>query len=218
MEHKQRNPPLRIALYSHDAHGLGQIRRNLAIALALTQGETQPAILLFSGSQLASAWPMPPNVEVLSLPALARDVHGNYQARSLRLTLEEMLRLRGNAIQSALGLFAPDILIVDSAPAGLLGELLPALTALRQQGKTRCVLGLGDEPGRAMLARLEWSRTESAALIDAYYAAVWIYTDPTLYDPIQAQTLAKELAVKARFTGYLARTGAAQQTTHQSWR
>src|SRR4051812_18127118 len=133
MEHEQRNPPLRIALYSHDAHGLGQLRRNLAIALALTQGQTPPAILLIAGTQLASAWPMPPTVEVLSLPALARDVHGNYQARSLRLALEEMLSLRGNAIQSALRIFAPDILIVDSAPAGLLGELRPALTELCRQ-------------------------------------------------------------------------------------
>src|SRR5437870_12846665 len=106
MEHKQRNPPLRIALYSHDAHGLGQLRRNLAIALALTQGETPPAILLIAGTQLASAWPMPPNVEVVSLPALARDAQGNYQARSLRLAVEEIISLRANAIRIALELFA----------------------------------------------------------------------------------------------------------------
>ncbi len=48
----------RVALYSHDALGMGHMRRNLAIARALAADGRAQALLL-SGSHVASAFELP---------------------------------------------------------------------------------------------------------------------------------------------------------------
>ena len=83
----------RVALYSHDAQGLGHMRRNLAIATRLVEDGGRSALLI-AGAREAAALPMPPGVECLTLPALVKATDGGYRARSLDLTLASLLRLR----------------------------------------------------------------------------------------------------------------------------
>jgi predicted glycosyltransferase len=197
---------LRVALYSHDTQGLGHIRRNLTLASALLQSEQPLSILLISGTQLGSAMTKPAGVDFLALPAVAKDTNGLYRAQSLSLPLEELIALRAQTIRGALAVFQPDVLIVDKVPGGLQGELLPSLELLHQREQTHCVLGLRDVLDDAATARREWERTKSGALVKTYYDAVWIYGDPTVYDPVHEYGLAADLAGKVRYTGYLNRT------------
>lgn len=201
----------RVALYSHDTQGLGHIRRNLAIASALLQDKRPPVILLISGTQIGSTLTKPPGVDFVALPAVAKNEDGHYQARSLPLSLEEVIRLRESTIRGALAAFAPDVLIVDKTPTGLKRELLPSLHRLRDRGQTRCVLGLRDVLDDPVTTRREWARTDSSAVVQAYYDAVWIYGDPTIYDPLVEYGLASDLAGKARYTSYPNRTIFADQ-------
>jgi len=196
----------RVAFYSHDTQGLGHIRRNLAIATALQHSPTPPVTLLISGTQLGMALGKPAGVDFLTLPAVAKDANGRYYAHSLALTLDEIINLRATTIQSVLAAFAPDVLIVDKTPTGLKDELLPALQTLRRNGRTRCVLGLRDVLDDPATTRREWDDADSSAIINRFYDAIWIYGDPSVYDPLQEYDLAAELAPKVRYTGYLDRS------------
>jgi predicted glycosyltransferase len=197
----RRSNRLRIALYSHDAVGLGHVRRNLAIAGALAPLGAD--ILLLTGTPSASVLPRPPGCEVLGLPALSKDTAGRYRARHLELAAHEVLRLRARVAEAALLELAPDLLIVDKHPRGVGYELDGVLRRLRSRGGTRVVLGLRDvldEPERTVR---EWHRDDCTAALRAWYDEVWVYGDPRVHD-VGAQLAADgALPVPVRHTGYL---------------
>ena len=62
----------RIAFYSHDTVGLGHVRRNLLLAEALTKQVPATTALLICGTHLGAAFQLPPNVDCITLPGLAK--------------------------------------------------------------------------------------------------------------------------------------------------
>ena len=195
----------RIALYSHDTMGLGHMRRNLTIATALARSELHPIILMIAGAREAATFAMPPGVDCLTLPAFGKQTNGQYRARSLALPVTTLAALRANTIRATLESFQPDVLIVDKVPLGAFQELEPGLTLLRARGRTRCVLGLRDVLDDPVVAHREWRIGQSDTAICNYYDAVWVYGDPTVYDPVREYGFSHETAVKVRYTGYLDR-------------
>ena len=199
-------PRRRIAFYSHDTQGLGHIRRNLAIATAVAQAEPRPDILLLSGVREARAFRMPPNTDCLTLPSLCKDAVGRYGARSLSMSLDDLVELRARTIKAALEMFDPDLLVVDKVARGAFGELEPALEALAARAGRRVVLGLRDVLDDPLLARREWNESATTEAVAEFYDAVWVYGDPTVYDPVLEYDLPGSVAAKVRYTGYLAPT------------
>jgi predicted glycosyltransferase len=197
---------IRIALYSHDALGLGHLRRNLAIARALAHGGSR-SVLLFVGASEAGAFELPPGVDCVSVPALEKRGDGRYGSRSLALGLGDMLELRSKTIETALEAYAPDALIVDKLALGVGGELEPALRMLERDHATRVVLGLRDVLDAPEVVRREWRRAGTETAIRRYYDAIWIYGDPAVYDSVMEYDLPPDIAAKARYTGYLDRRG-----------
>ncbi len=192
---------MRIALYSHDALGLGHLRRNLVIAGALGQLE-DVSTLLVTGCREASAFPAPEGVDYLSLPGFAKDRSGGYGPRFLRISNERLSRLRATTICAGLEAFAPDALIVDKHPLGLFGELEPALDVLADIG-TRCVLGLRDVLDQPEKVRAEWAADGGDEAVRERYDSVWVYGDPRVYDLVRECRLGDTVAERARYTGYL---------------
>lgn len=197
--------PLRIALYSHDAMGMGHLRRNLLIAQTLAAALPRATILLASGAVEARAFALPPGVDCLTLPGMKKDLDegGRYQPRRLSIPTRQLLALRADALRASLLAFAPDVLIVDKQPLGMLDELAPALEALRAAGGTRLVLGLREVLDEPAVVRREWLATGAAELARQLYDAVWVYGDPAVYDPLQEYGLQAVLGEKTRYTGYL---------------
>lgn len=193
---------MRIALYSHDALGLGHLRRNLAIAGALARPGT--STLLVTGVREAGAFPAPDGVDYLTLPGYAKDSTGGYAPRFLDITTQRLAELRANTMRAALQAYAPDVLIVDKHPLGLNGELVPTLAVLREQG-TRCVLGLRDVLDREDRVRREWEAAGSEQAVRDYYDQVWIYGDPSVYDVVERCSLGGAVRDRARYSGYLGR-------------
>jgi len=193
----------RIALYSHDALGLGHMRRNLAIASRLVEDGRRSALLI-TGAREAGALPMPPGVECLTLPALAKSGSGQYQSRSLHLSLSALVRLRAETIRAVLEAFEPDVLIVDKHPLGFRREMEPGIELMCARGGTRIVLGLREVLDAPEVARAEWERDGTAATIERFYDRVWVYGDPRVYDPVQEYGFGPGVAGKVRYTGYLA--------------
>lgn len=191
---------MRIALYSHDALGLGHLRRNLAIAGALARHGA--STLLVTGVREAGGFPAPDGVDFLTLPGYAKDGEGEYRPRSLDVSTARLAALRAETMRAALAAYGPDVLIVDKHPLGLEGELGPALGALHRQG-TRCVLGLRDVLDRPDRVQREWRAAGSEEAVREHYAQVWIYGDPRVYDLVGECELGAAVRARARYTGYL---------------
>lgn len=215
---ESKHQQLRVALYSHDTQGLGHIRRNLAIAHALSQIEPTPTTLLISGAQVGAAFTLPPGADLLSLPSVSKDAHGHYGPRTLSMPLDDLIALRSSVIKHALEQFQPDLLIVDKVANGFGNELLPALESLHAHGHTRCVLGLRDILDEPAVARREWEQSHSAELVERYYDAVWVYGDPQVYDLVREYGWEASLASKARYTGYLDRSAQDAKLNHRTQR
>ena len=193
----------RIALYSHDAMGLGHMRRNLLLAQALAAPPLEATVLLITGAGEATAFGMPANVDCLTLPALRKDAKGGYHPRNLNIEFRELIELRAKTIRTSLEAFKPDVFIVDKVPRGVGRELTMTLEYLRIYGRTRCVLGLRDILDEPEAVRREWLRDANEEAIARYYDAVWIYGDPQVYDAVQEYAFPPQLARKVSYTGYL---------------
>jgi len=186
----------RIALYSQDTHGLGRLRRNIAIARALAGGEPR-SILLISGAGEAAVLKLPPGVDTLTLPGLGAADGG----RGLGIGTDALLQVRSEVLRSALAAFEPDVLIVDRVPTGIGGELEPCFDVLHEMG-TRLVLGLPEVLGDSRRVRADWSR-DSYDVVRRHYDAVWVYGDRNVFDPVDDCGMPRDIARMVRHTGYL---------------
>jgi predicted glycosyltransferase len=201
----------RIALYSPGMVGLGHARRHLLIAQALAGSPLRPTLLLLAEAREAGAFPMPGQVDCVTLPALRKDSEGRCAPRHLGLPLRDVVALRAETIRATLRSFDPDVLIVDHLARGALGELQPALSALRAggregrggRGRTRCILGLRDVLEEPNQVRREWRRWRTVAAIRAYYDTVWVYGDPAVYDLARECRFPRSVAGMMTYTGYL---------------
>lgn len=188
---------LRIALYSHDAQGLGHIRRNLAIARTLRSLDAE--VLLLTGAPEATGIRHIQGIDIVSVPALTKSGDGDYRPRTLGLDVAETIRIRAEVLRAAVASFAPDLLIVDKHPRGFRGEMEGALTAARRTG-AKVVLGLRDVLDEPQAARTQWNRDRGESALQAYYDEVWMYGDPEVHD--SGADLGLRIPVQA--TGYLA--------------
>jgi len=194
----------RVALYSHDTQGLGHIRRNILIAASLVAAAPGTDVLLLTGAPEATMLPLPPSTEVLTLPTLHKHADGHYSPRVLSGPLTDVIRMRSLLLDTALVSFDPDLFVVDKVARGVHGELDVALTALREHGRTRTVLGLRDVLDSPVAARHEWEAACTTEAVRDLYDEVWVYGDRRVYDPVEEYALPQEVTRKLVFTGYLA--------------
>lgn len=196
----------RVLLYSHDTYGLGHLRRCLAIAGAVAALPGPPSVLLATGSPRAQSFDLPPGCDTLKLPAVTKTATGRYRSRSLDLSLDEMVRLRSRLLTGAVQAFRPDLVLVDHAPGGMNGELLPVLQAARALPRpARLVLGLRDVIDEAATVHLEWERVGAWRLLADAYDRVLVYADPAVLTTAEELGLPDRFPGKVRFTGYLGR-------------
>jgi predicted glycosyltransferase len=189
----------RIALYSQDTHGLGRMRRNIAIARTLAADEPR-AILLISGAGEAAILGLPEGADTLGLPAL--EDAGHPGSRCLGIGSDALVKLRSAALRSALAAFRPDVLIVDRLPAGVGGELRASFETLHRMG-TKIVLGLPDVLGDHERVWADWHISDSIDLVRRHYDRIWVYGDPNVFDPVVEHGLPRDLRRMTRYTGYL---------------
>lgn len=205
----------RIALYSHDAQGLGHMRRNIAIAQALA-GAAPSSILLVAGAREAALFPLPEGTDTLTLPALGKDGNGVYRSRSLNVDLDQIVRLRAHSLCAALAAFEPDVLIVDKLPSGIENELSHSFGLLEAMG-TRLVLGLREVLDEPAQVSADWRRSDAMAVLRRHYHEVWIYGDQHVFDPVAEYAIPADVAGMVRFSGYIDRL-AADRTAEQAAR
>ncbi|MFC7405920.1 glycosyltransferase family protein [Georgenia alba] len=194
---------LRVALYSHDAQGLGHVRRNLAIAHALSVVDPTPDVLLLTGAPEAVTAHRPAGCDLVSLPAMTKNGSGEYGARHLSVDDEHVLAMRRAVLTAAITSFRPDVLVVDKHPRGLRGELEPTLRALAD-APTKVVLGLRDVLDDPQVARHEWRADRGTAAVSRWFDQIWVYGDAGVHDPVLDLDLPHRLRERTVHTGYLA--------------
>jgi predicted glycosyltransferase len=200
-----RQDPMNIMFYCHDSYGLGHLRRTLTLARHLRA--SAPAInqLIVTGSPLAHDLLLPEDGDYVKLPSVVKTGRDEYAARSLPLAFERISRMRAEIIESVARNVHPDALLVDHAPAGLKGELIPALRELRRSSDARLIVGLRDVVDEAPRVRATWKREGVYELLEDVYDLVLVYGDPRVYDVVSEYRLSPRVARKTRYVGYLAR-------------
>ena len=195
----------RILFYSHDAYGMGNIRRTLAICNHLTNTVPNISILLLTGSPVIHSLRIPNGVDYIKLPCLTRNSSECFRAKYWDMSLSELIDIRSDLILSAVKSFNPDMVVVDKKPLGIKREFEPALTYLKQNLKTKVVLGLRDILDAPSVTVPIWKRNHYFDIIEDSYDAVWIYGAKDIFDTVEEYEMPDAVAAKAVFTGYLGR-------------
>ncbi len=196
----------RVMMYSHDSYGLGHFRRNLTIAEHLLSRVPGMTVLAVTGSPRCHSFHLPHHFDYVKLPAATKDASGAYVCRELDLDLPRLVSLRSRLLRECADVFEPDLLLVDHAPAGLAGELLPLLRGLRSRS-TKVVLGMRDIIDDPRRVREAWERDGILALLREHYDALLLYGDTRVFDPVRQYGLPPEIAERLFVVGYIVRNG-----------
>ncbi len=195
----------KVLLYSHDTFGLGNIRRTLLLSEAIRQEYASASILIVTGSPMIHAFRIPDGVDYVKLPCLDRTGAERYQPRFLAARPDEVNRVRRAVLEKSILGFDPDLMIVDKRAAGVDGELLETLRALRHRGSTRLVLGIRDILDEPERTRRSFERSRAMDTIARYYDEVWIYGERSIFDSIKEYAFPEAVARRTYFCGYLKR-------------
>jgi len=197
----------RFLFYSNESIGLGHLRRSLTLARKVTERDGGSSALVVTGSQMVSAYRLPPRVESLKLPAMAKDGRGGYRPQRLPIGSQELSRVRARVALAVAEELSPDVAVVDKAPLGLLDELVPVLEHLRSRG-CRLVLGLRDVEDSPENVRRRWGGRAMREAIERYYETILVYGPPSGVDALRCMGW-DDLDVPVHHVGYVApeRTG-----------
>lgn len=192
----------RVLFYSHDSYGLGHFRRTLTLARAVSARDQRASALILTGSSLSSSWKLPPGVDVVRLPALTKTPAGNYAPLRLRGELARTISVRSEVAHATATAFRPHVTVVDKTPAGLRGEFLPALEALRAAPASRLVLGLRDVEDSAVAVKRDWAELGLEEVVARYYDEILIYGPRPGADALSILGR-DDLAGRAHYVGYI---------------
>jgi predicted glycosyltransferase len=196
----------RTLIYSHDTYGLGHLRRCTLLAGGIVGADADNEVVIVTGSPRAQAFPLPDRVDTIKLPAATKDDDGGYRARRLRCDLDDLVRLRSELLLAAVNSFEPDVVLVDHAPIGMAGELVPMLHRFaRSRWAPRLVLGLRDIIDEAARVEHCWDADGSWDLLGAY-DEILVYGDADITTTATELGLGRRVPAPVRHTGYIAPT------------
>jgi predicted glycosyltransferase len=190
-----------VLFYCQHSLGLGHLVRSFALAGALAE---RFRVVLLNGGRLPRGLPVPPGVEVESLPPLGMQVDGTLVSRDGRRSAERALELRRERMLALHAELRPEVVFVELFPFGrkkFASELVPLLEAARAAGTlTVCSLRdilVGSRPNQAKFD--ERASVTANALIDA----ILVHADPRFarleesFDPVTP------LRVPVHYTGFV---------------
>jgi predicted glycosyltransferase len=121
------------------------------------------------------------------------------------MSFPDILDLRKELISNALIHYAPHIFLVDHMPHGAMGELLPALDAMKHFGlRTQNVLGLRDILDSPEVTINRWQVEGAYDVIERFYARILVFGMQDVYDVAEKYQLPESAVTKLFYCGYVA--------------
>ncbi len=195
---------MNILMYSHDTYGLGHIRRTMALAQNILNGEHN--IIILTGSPLVGRFDFPHGIDFVRIPGMIKHDNDLYLPHSIKVEPAMTLAIRQNIILATAQAFRPTLFLVDKAPLGLKREVVPTLKWFRDHSpETRVVLGLRDIMDNPESTIKEWQEKDIYGVLEHLYSEIWIYGSQDIYDPIHEYAIPDHIAAKVHFTGYIPR-------------
>jgi predicted glycosyltransferase len=202
---------MKLLVYSHDAYGLGNICRMLAICRHLLDTIPNLSILVLSGSPMLHSFRLPAGLDYLKLPCLHRDENGDLSAKYLKLDMKQTVKLRCNLIRVAALNFRPDVVLVDKKPYGLQDELKKTIETLRIVApETKWMLLLRDILDAPAKTVAEWQSLDSYRAVEQFYHQVLVVGTPEVFDTCAEYQFSPEMLSKSLFCGYIRRQQASK--------
>lgn len=195
---------MRLMVYSHDAFGLGNIRRMLTICEHLLSSIADLSILVVSGSPMLQSFRLPPRLDYIKIPCLNRGETGEIAVKYLQTEIGETIKLRSDLILMAAMNFKPDAILVDKKPYGIKNELVTTLKFLRKQlPQTKLLLLLRDILDAPEKTINEWQEHGFYQAVDRFYDQILVVGMPEVFDICREYQFPPAVAQKVRYCGYL---------------
>ncbi len=195
---------MRLLVYSHDAFGLGNIRRMLAICEHLLNEMDDLSILLLSGSPMLQGFRLPGGLDYIKLPCLNRGETGNVAVKYLGTDVDETVKMRSDLILSAAVNYKPDLVLVDKKPYGIKNELAPSLDYLQAKlPETRFVLLLRDILDSPEKTIAEWRKYGYYEAVEKFYDQVLVVGTKAVFNLLEEYEFGDAIAQKVEFCGYI---------------
>lgn len=192
----------RLLIYSQDGLGLGHMRRTSLLAREFLDRMPDASVLTVSDSPLGQFFAMAAGHDFLKLPSIRKTGPGVWEAVSLSLSFDDVLRLRTQLIASAIDSFDPQVVLVDHMPHGAMGELVPALRAVSGRG-IRMVLGLRDILDAPSVVRARWTAEGAYETLDEFYDDILVYGQQDVLDVADEYGWPASISRRASYTGYV---------------
>ena len=194
----------KIMVYSHDAYGLGNIRRMLAICQYLLKSIPNVSILLVSGSPMLQSFRLPVGLDYIKLPCLNRGASGEIAAKYLNADINSTLKLRSEIILATAKNYQPDLVLVDKKPSGIQGELDPTINYLKSNFPvTKLVLLLRDILDAPDKTIQQWQQEGYYQKVESLFDRLLVVGMPEIFDLCREYQFGSTIRSKVRFCGYL---------------
>lgn len=163
-------------------------------------------MLALTGASAAGGDDLPPNLDTVKLPAVPkrRLYEGLPASGTPPLAFKNVMFAREAIARAAVEAFAPDLVVVDHAPAGLFRELAAALETLHAaRPRPAIVLLMRDITFGPRQTRDLWRGEGVYDLLDRVYDRILVYGERSVFDPILEYGISPIAAAKTSFCGYL---------------
>jgi predicted glycosyltransferase len=159
---------------------------------------------MITGCPVGNVSLSPSGVDFIKVPSLIKVDTGVYDPLGLRISRQKAKTIRASTILSAVTQFKPDLFLVDHVPAGIYGELLPALRMLRGlDDPPVIVLGLRDIIDEPSVVCDLWHKEMTYHVIREHYDEVFIYGCKDIFDSALSYGIDAELPGSVRYCGYV---------------
>jgi predicted glycosyltransferase len=178
----------------------------LAICEHLHETIADISILILTGSPMLHSFRVTKGIDYIKLPCLKRSEAGDLGVRFLDLESDEVIELRKQLILTSLRSFRPDVVFVDKKPAGLAGELEPALQYLKSSmPATKVVLVLRDILDAPAPTMEQWRKTRSDEAVEWFYDSVLVLGSAPIFDVREEYGFSPGVQSKVIHCGYVKR-------------
>jgi len=201
---EQSGKGFRILLYSHDTLGLGHLHRNLKIARGLRSRFPELSLMLLTGSLQTVHYRLPRDVDYVKFPSVRKTEDEQYDSRFPGVEFARVRSLRSKIILETVKEYAPHVFLVDHAPLGMKGEILPSLRWLKENvAGSVAILGLRDIMDQPEKVIDRWREQGTYQVLRSLYDHIVVYGDPGLFDIVSLYNLEDDIAAKVHYVGYV---------------